>query len=132
MAHDRRIECGAFIHVSSYFADVVWHGISTSHVRESLEPSIKLDDLRQFWSPISPYPFISRLGGTGQKLMVLSGKYDLTFPYELSRKSFMEFDHHGLDYELTTLPCGHYTMGHFPFYVVVGFRVVKFFHRFRN
>ncbi len=132
MAHDKRFECGAFIHVSSHFADVVWDGLSTSHVRESLERSTTLDDLRRFWSPISPYPFIHRLGGTGQKLLVLAGRYDLSFPYELSRKSFREFDRHGLDYELTTLPCGHYTMAHFPFYAIVGFRVVKFLRRFRD
>ncbi len=132
MAHDKRFQTGAFIHVSSYFADVVWKGLSTEHVRESLESSIDLGGLRRLWAPISPYPYIPRLRGTGQKLLILSGKYDLSFPYDLSRKSLDEFTRHGLDYELTMLPCGHYTMGMLPFYPIVGFQVVKFLRRFRN
>ena len=132
MAHDPRFEAGAFIHVSSYFADVVWDGLSTEHVRASLESSIGLNDLRKLWEPISPYPFIPRLRESGQKLLVLSGKYDLSFPHALSRKSFDEFTRHGLDYELAVLPCGHYTMGMLPFYPIVGFRVVNFLRRFRD
>src|SRR5215213_8833186 len=31
--HDERLRVGAFNHVSSYFGDVVWEGISTAHVR---------------------------------------------------------------------------------------------------
>ena len=132
MAHDERIECGSFIHVSSFFADVVWHGLSTSHIRKSLESSISLEDLRRFWAPISPFPFIPQLGKKKQKMMFLAGRYDLSFPFELSQESFAEFDRYDLDYELTTLPCGHYTMGQFPFYIVAGFSVVNFLRRFRH
>ncbi len=132
MAHDPRFECAAFIHVSSYFADVVWEGLSTSHVRRSLEQSITLDELRRIWSPISPFPFIPRLGKTDQEMLVLWGKYDLSFPSYLSEKSFREFDRHGLNYELVTLPCGHYTMGNFPFSSIAGFRTVKYLRRFRD
>ena len=35
-AHDERFSTGVFIHVSSFFADVVWNGLSTTHVRKSL------------------------------------------------------------------------------------------------
>ena len=46
MSHDPRIRAGAFNHVSPYFADVVWRGLSTRHVRAGLEGHISLDDLR--------------------------------------------------------------------------------------
>ena len=39
-AHDERISTGVFIHVASFFADVVWTGLSTKHVRHSLESAI--------------------------------------------------------------------------------------------
>lgn len=132
MAHDPRFEYNAFIHVSSYFADVVWEGLSTSHVRQSLESSINLEDLRNLWAPISPYSFMPRLSNTENQMLVLSGKYDLSFPFHLTEKSLDEFDRHAIRYELVLLPCGHYTMALFPFREIVGIQIVKFFRRFRG
>lgn len=37
-AHEPRARVVAFNHASSYFADVVWRGQSTRHIREGLEP----------------------------------------------------------------------------------------------
>jgi len=132
LAHDERFQASAFIHVSSYFADVVWSGLSTAHVRESLEPAIGLDELRQIWSPISPYPFIPRLRGADRPMIILSGRYDLSFPFDLSELSFKEFDQNDIPYQLVLLPCGHYTMAHFPFSAIAGFRIVKFFRSLRR
>jgi hypothetical protein len=132
MAHDARLQYNAFIHVSSYFADVVWEGLSTSHVRESLESTIRLEELRRFWAPISPYPFIQRLSDSQTPMLVLSGRYDLSFPFHLTRQSFEEFDRHRVPYERVLLPCGHYTMALSPFREIVGFQIVKFFRRYRE
>ena len=41
-AHDRRITAAALNHISPYFADVVWEGLSTAHVREGLDGSVDL------------------------------------------------------------------------------------------
>src|SRR6185436_9525155 len=51
-AHDVRFATGVFIHVSTYYADVVWEGLSTSHVRKALEGVIPLEHLRRLWEPI--------------------------------------------------------------------------------
>src|SRR5437773_4034795 len=42
-AHDKRFSSSVFIHVSGYFADVVWSGLSTNHVRRALDSSMDLD-----------------------------------------------------------------------------------------
>jgi hypothetical protein len=131
MAHDPRFQAAAFIHVSSHFADAVWKGLSTEHVRQSLERVIDLDELRRIWAPISPYPFIQRLTVHRPEMLVLSGRYDLSFPFDLTEVSFAEFERHDLRHEQVVLPCGHYTMAHFPFNVIAGFRIGKFFRRFR-
>src|SRR5438552_19064661 len=91
-AHDERFSIGAFIHVSSFFADVVWNGLSTKHLRQSLEAAMDLHDLRFLWSPISPYPFVHRLAGTDRRILMLSGRYDLTFLPELSQQAYDELD----------------------------------------
>jgi len=124
--HDERLSIGAFIHVSSFFADVVWNGLSTKHVRQSLEGAVDLQQLRFLWSPISPYPFIKRLSGTDRKMVMLAGRYDTTFLPELSQETFDEMKRCGVSYKQVWLPCGHYTMGRFPFSAMAGYQVVRF------
>src|SRR5438876_10892520 len=85
-AHEPFIDVGVFNHVSGYFADVVWQGISTQHVRKSIETNLTLDELRDFWRPISPMPFIPRLLDMKPRPMrFIAAKYDLTFPVDFSR-----------------------------------------------
>jgi len=123
--HDDRFSVGAFIHVSSYFADVVWNGLSTKHVRHSLETGIDLEQLRYLWSPISPQPFVERLRGTDRRILMLSGRYDTTFLPQLSQQNYDEFDRWRIAHKRVWLPCGHYTMGKFPFNAMVGYQVVR-------
>ena len=126
LAHDDRFSTGAFIHASGYFADVVWTGLSTKHVRRSLESGIDLEQLRYLWSPISPNPFIKRLQGTNRRILMIAGRHDPTFLPELSQEAHDEFDRCRVPHEVVWLPCGHYTMGQFPFNALVGYRIVRF------
>ena len=84
LAHDSRLELGVMNHVSPYFADVVWKGISTRHVRMGLEGNIDLDDLRKIWMPISPKAYFKKLVGTGKKSLLVHALYDYSFPPDLS------------------------------------------------
>src|SRR5947208_16666102 len=86
-AHEPDINVGTFNHVSGYVADVVWQGISTQHVRQGIETHLTLAELREFWNPISPLPFIPRLLKMEPRAMrFIAAKYDLTFPIDLSRQ----------------------------------------------
>ena len=127
--HDTRFSSGVFIHVSSYYADVVWAGLSTSHVRQSLEGNISLERLRRLWEPISPYPFIHRLKRDYRPMLSLSGKYDLTFPAFLTQQGYAEFDRHSIPIQKTWFSCGHYTMGKFPFQAMAGLKIRSFLIR---
>jgi pimeloyl-ACP methyl ester carboxylesterase len=125
--HDQRFSAGVFIHVSSYYADVVWNGLSTSHVRKTLESAIDLTGLRRLWEPISPFPFIKRLIGNTRPMLMLSGRYDLTFPADLTQQGYDEFERLSIPVvRKEWLPCGHYTMGKFPFQAIAGLRIRKF------
>jgi pimeloyl-ACP methyl ester carboxylesterase len=124
--HDRRFSAGVFIHVSSYYADVVWQGLSTAHVRKAFDGQMGLETLRSLWLPISPQPYIHKLAGSTRPMLTLSGKYDLTFPAELTRQAFAAFDEHAVQARRQWLPCGHYTMGKFPFSVVAGLSIRSF------
>jgi dienelactone hydrolase len=124
MTHEPRITTGAFNHVSPFFADVVWRGISTRHVRAGLEGQITLERLRDCWMPISPMPFIDRLGA--RKILLVYAQYDLTFPIDLSRTMLTEFRQRGVPYQSALLPCGHYTTGKAPFKFLDGYYLTKF------
>jgi hypothetical protein len=125
MAHEPAIRAGAFNHVSPYFADVVWRGLSTWHVREGLEGHITPDALRRVWMPISPWPFIRRVDG--RAVLLIYAKYDLTFPVDLSRVFVAEFDAQHVAHEVAVLPCGHYTTGKAPFKYLDGYALARFF-----
>jgi hypothetical protein len=113
-----------FNHVSPYFADVVWEGLSTRHVRAGLEGHITLERLRNLWMPISPWPFIDRVRGRHVRLIYAS--YDETFPVHLSREFLGEFRRRQVPHEVRVLPCGHYTTGKAPFKFVDGYYLTEF------
>jgi dienelactone hydrolase len=124
MAHDPRIRAGAFNHVSPYFADVVWQGLSTRHVRAGLEGHVTLDDLRDFWMPISPWPFIERV--RNRRILLVYATHDLTFPVDLSRRFLAEFKRLDIPHHTAVLPCGHYTTGKAPFKFLDGYYLTRF------
>jgi dienelactone hydrolase len=126
-AHEPLIRAQALNHVSPFFADVVWRGLSTSHVRSGLEGSIDLERLRAMWLPISPQTYLDRIAG--KKTLLVYAKYDLTFPVDLSRSLIKEFERRGIPHELVVLPCGHYTTGLAPFKYLDGFVLTRFLDR---
>lgn len=126
-AHEPRVHAQALNHISPYFADVVWRGLSTSHVRTALEGSVDLDLLRQMWLPISPQVYLDRI--RDKKTLLVYAKYDLTFPVDLSRELVGEFQRRGIPHELAVLPCGHYSTGVTPFKFLDGFVLARFLER---
>jgi dienelactone hydrolase len=125
MAHDPRIRAGALNHISPFFADVVWRGLSTAHVRAGLEGHTTLDALREYWMPISPWPFIEHV--RGRPVLLIYARYDLTFPVDLSQRLVAEFRRRRVPHELVVLPCGHYSIGKAPFKYLDGYALAKFF-----
>jgi len=126
-AHDPRICVAAFNHASTYFADVVWHGQSTRHIREGLEPQIDLERLRGLWSAISPMSYFDQFSRWPKKSLIIYAKYDLTFLPEFSRQVVDQFARHNLDHKVVVLPCGHYTTGEAPYKYVDGWQIASFF-----
>jgi dienelactone hydrolase len=125
-AHDRRVRTGIFNHVSMYTADVVWTGLSTQHVRQGFGDQVSQDDLRRYWSPVSPAPYLKRMAGRDMHSLLIWARHDTSFLPVYSKqvlKSFQELD---LPHEVFTLPCGHYTTGRFPFNLMDGLAMCRF------
>ncbi len=123
-AHEPSIKAAALNHISPYFADVVWSGLSTAHVRESLEGNVELERLREIWMPISPWPYIRRM--SGRRSLLVYALYDLSFPVHLSRKLVAGFRAERVPHQVAVLPCGHYSTGVTPFKYLDGLTICRF------
>jgi dienelactone hydrolase len=123
-AHEPLIRAQALNHVSPFFADVVWRGLSTRHVREGLDGHVDLERLRQLWRPIAPWSYLDRLAA--KRTLLVYARYDLTFPVDLSRTLIAEFRRRGLPHEVAVLPCGHYSTNNIPFKFLDGYVLTKF------
>lgn len=126
-AHEPLVRVAALNHVSPYFADVVWDGLSTAHVRQGLEGHIDLEQLRRVWLPISPFPYLERV--RGKHILLVYARYDLTFPVRLSKLLVNEFERRGISHQVAVLPCGHYSTGVSPFKWMDGLLLCRFVSR---
>lgn len=132
-AHEPRLRVNVFNHISLYFGDVVWTGLATSHVRRSLEPYISQDELREAWRSISPASYLERFAAVDRiapkRSLLLWARYDPCFLPEFSREVVQRFARMGLNYKAQALPCGHYTIGRFPFKFADAWLMARFLRR---
>ena len=128
--HDEDLNVGVFNHVSGYFGEVVWKGISTQHVKQGIEAHLTLAELREFWNPISPVPFIPRLLKMKRRPMrFISARYGLTFPVEMSKQVIAEVKSLGIDLDVVWLPCGHYTTAELPWKAIDAWKIAMFMRK---
>jgi len=126
-AHEPLVRAQALNHISPYFADVVWRGLSTQHVRRGLEDHIDIGTLRRLWMPISPWQYLDRI--RDRRTLLVYARYDLTFPLDLSVELVQEFRRRQIPHSLAVLPCGHYSTGSAPFKYMDGYVLTRFLHR---
>jgi hypothetical protein len=126
-AHDPRLRVNVFNHCSSWFADVVWTGLSTMHIKQSLESELSLEQLREVWGVVSPVHYMKHFARWPKKSKFIYATYDTTFLPELSRDVITQIRAAGIDNEVVELPCGHYTLGEAPYKFLDGWHIVSFF-----
>lgn len=127
--HDARLKVNVFNHCSTFFADVVWEGLSTRHIRESLETAVTLEQLRDVWMAISPPYYIERYARLGKKPLFIYALYDTTFPTRFSEQVVRKARELDFPHEVAALPCGHYTLGETPFKYIDGYHICRFLKR---
>ncbi len=129
-AHDETIDAGVFNHVSGYVADVVWQGLSTYHVKEGLKNNVTLEELREYWMPISPMAYVEKLAKMPPRPQrYIYTLYDLTFPVNLSRKMMETLRENNIEHDEVTIPCGHYTLGEKPWVYLDGYKIISFLRK---
>ncbi len=128
-AHDARVRVNVFNHCSTYVADVVWEGLSTRHIRDTLEGAVDLETLRRLWLCISPPSYWEMFTAARKESKFIYTRYDTTFPVHLSRQVIEGARKCNWHHDVSVLPCGHYTMGEFPFKYITGYEICSFLKR---
>lgn len=126
LMHDPAVKAGGFFHFSTYYADVVSQGMTTNHVWEGLREHVTVDELREYWAPISPMPYVERGMGADRKSFLVYGKYDPTMLPELSRQMLDSLRRHGANPRSLALHCGHYSLELAPFSYIAGYKMLSF------
>ena len=129
MAHEPALRVGAFLHVSTQFGDVVRTGMTTKHVWEGVKDYVTVDEYRDVCRCVSPFDYIPRMQNDDRKILLISAKHDLSFRPELSRGLWEEMKRLGIRHSRFMLPCGHYTLGAFPFSWMAGIRFIPFMRK---
>ncbi|MGD9563176.1 MAG: alpha/beta hydrolase family protein [Pyrinomonadaceae bacterium] len=128
--HEPLLDAAVFNHVSGYMADVVWHGLSTYHVREGFGDNLHLDELREYWMPVSPMAYMERLAHLPPRPQrYIYTLYDLSFPVELSRDVMRELRRRKIPHSKAAIPCGHYTLGEKPWVYLDGYKIISYLHK---
>ncbi len=128
--HDMTIDAAVFNHVSGYVADVVWEGLSTYHVKQGIGDNVGLDELREYWLPISPMAYMERLACLPPRPQrYIYTLYDLSFPVDLSRDTMNALRRNKIKHSKVAIPCGHYTLGEKPWVYLDGYKIISFLHK---
>ena len=102
--HDPRIQASVFVHMSSYFGDVVYTGKCTRHVKKVMQGSLTQEQARALWAVISPISYIAKLEYTVPKHYIICGALDTTFRYSLTQQVFNMYEKLHIPFKKTVLP----------------------------
>ncbi len=125
-AHDERLRANVFNLFSLHFADVVWTGLSTRHIREGMDGRIELGQLRDAWKAITPFSYVDRFAQYEKKSLFIYATCDTTFLPEYSIAMLEEVRQRKVEHKVVVLPCGHYTLGETPFKYLDGYHICSF------
>jgi len=125
-AFDTRLKVNVFNHCSARFGDVVWTGLSTRHIKASLEQHLSLEGLQTVWDSMSPRFYMDQFAShQTKKNLFIYTTYDTTFLPQYSKEILASVKASGAPHKLVVLPCGHYTMGETPFKFIVGYHIIS-------
>ncbi len=128
--HDMTIDAAVFNHVSGYPADIVWQGLSTYHVKLGIGDNLELDELREYWLPISPMAYMDKLASLPPRPQrYIYTLYDLSFPVDLSRDVIRELNRRKIKHSESAIPCGHYTLGTKPWVYLDGYKIISYLRK---
>lgn len=121
-------KCSLFLSAGS-LADMVWTGRATRLIKESVDPSIDLPDLRKAWAPINLENYADKLARPEVKLQLVLAKRDTVVLPKLSQRLVTKLNEAGAKPEVIWLNCGHYSISKPPFILPAGWSLNRLLKR---
>ena len=128
-SHDASVAKASLFLTAGSFADFVWTGRATRLIRDSLEPSIELADLRRAWGPLNLENYAEKLARPDLDLHVVLAKRDKVVLPELSQRFLEKLKAAGVSLNTLGLNCGHYSLATPPYILSAGLSLKKFLSR---
>ncbi|TBB14950.1 dienelactone hydrolase-related enzyme (plasmid) [Rhizobium ruizarguesonis] len=125
-AHDSAVSKASLFLTAGSLADMVWTGRATRSIRESLEPAIKLTDLRSAWGPLNLENYAHNLARADLELHVVLAKRDKVVLPEISQRFMQRLKAAGARPNILELNCGHYSLGMPPYILLAGLSLKRF------
>jgi len=128
-AFEPRISKCALLMTAGDFAETVWTGRATAAIQRACKDHINLEQLQNIWAIISPQHFIDEMVTNNTELLMISCKRDSVVHFKLGMRFSRALSKAGAKLKNHVLPCGHYTLGSFPFNVMMLSMLLRFFRR---
>jgi pimeloyl-ACP methyl ester carboxylesterase len=128
-AHDPAVSKASLFLTAGSLADMVWTGRATRSIRDSLEPSISLTDLRRAWAPLNLENFAPKLARPGLALQVVFATRDKVVLPELTKRFLEKFRREEATPDVLELNCGHYSLAMPPYIFFAGWSLKRFLSR---
>ncbi|WFU07182.1 dienelactone hydrolase-related enzyme (plasmid) [Rhizobium sp. CB3171] len=125
-AHDANVSKASLFLTAGSLADMVWTGRATRSIRESLEPEMKLTDLRRAWGPLNLENYVQKLARPDLALHVVLAKRDKVVLPELSQRFVQRLEDAGARPNVLELNCGHYSLAIPPYILWAGLSLKQF------
>lgn len=107
-------------------ADMVWTGRATRAIRDSLEPAMRLTDLRNAWGPLNLENFAHNLARPDLALQLVVATRDKVVLPELTKHFIRKLHQAGARPNVLELNCGHYSLGTLPYILLAGWSLKRF------
>jgi pimeloyl-ACP methyl ester carboxylesterase len=114
-AHEPAIAGIVLVATAAHFADVVWGAEVTSHVQNAVAKRMGLPALRELWAPISPLTYVPLHAANAAPQFLIQAGLDEVMRPENAQILTDAYDSRHVRYTKRVLPCGHQTIGTFPF-----------------
>ncbi len=125
-AFEPRISRCALLVTAGDFAETVWTGRATSRILGAIEDHINREQLANIWAIISPINFVDRIVANDSPLLMISCRRDAVVQFKLAAQFASTLVNAGANLKWRILPCGHYTLGLFPFNLITVHALLKF------
>ncbi|MES3038433.1 MAG: alpha/beta hydrolase family protein [Bdellovibrionota bacterium] len=127
--HDSRINAMVLYLSAADTADLVWNSSATQHLRQSFEPDLTLESLRDVWGCISPSNYLHHLARPNFSMHIGWAHYDTVCPPELTQKMISTLRDLKVPVSESKYRCGHNTLATAPFMQLSGVKGLAFMRK---